>query len=74
MAALCLVQHEKGSGGILFHFGSCLAANPADRFVSIVYHQFFSEGIDKVLGASRYYELVRIKGGETDCVADLVTP
>jgi len=74
MTAFSLVEHKEGSGGVFFHFGPRQAADAADRLVGIVNHQLFPEGIDIVLGTSRYHELVRIKGGETDRVADLVTP
>ena len=74
MAAFCLVEHKEGCGGVFFHLRSGQARDSTDRFVGIVHHQLFAEGIDIVLGTSRDYELVRIKGGETDGVADLVAP
>ena len=53
MASFAVVGHVYGSGCVVEYAGSCLCAGAGDCLFCVIDHEFFSEGIDIVFGASR---------------------
>ena len=74
MAALGMLIHEDGSGGVVRYLGARLGAGLGQSLLGIVYDELLAEGVDEVLGAPRDDELVGTVVGELHRVADDVSP
>ena len=72
--ALRILAHIDRSGRVIGDLGICCLRGELKRTFGIFHDQFFAEGIDEVLGASRYPDPVGSTGGEYHRITQRIAP